>query len=124
MYLCTKPGKANASLNLSPLNLTNEAHTISAHIVAIDNKDQRSDAYIFEVQMQPDTSAPLAGINRPIPNSTLYHGDTVEISWKAVDESGLAQIDMLVEGSSIYSQALTETSEKGTFDPWLGLQLH
>ena len=104
---------------MSTLNLSNETHILSVHIVAIDNKNQRSDGagpYIFEVQVRADTSAPLAGISQPVQSSTLYHGDTVAIHWKAVDESRLTQIDMVVGGATIFSQSLNQTSESGSFD--------
>jgi len=111
--------QTNFSVDLNALALSNATHVVRTNIVAIDNKNQRSDEagpYVFEIHIQADTSAPLAGISKPIQSSTLYHGENIVISWRAVDESRLAQIDMRVGGASIYSRALSQASQSGQFN--------
>jgi len=106
------------TLDLATLGLTNEPHTVRAAIVAVDNRGRRSDAagpFNFEFQVAADTTAPLAGISRPIQGASLYHDEAVAVHWKAVDESPLNTIEFLVNGSPIYSRNLSGRSQDGQF---------
>ncbi|MEJ2660091.1 MAG: Ig-like domain-containing protein, partial [Desulfobacteraceae bacterium] len=106
-------------LDLDALGLSNGAHVIQAAFAATDNRGHRSDAggpYLYEVHIQPDDNPPLAGISEPVQGSTLYHGDTIQVHWKAQDESRLSQISVTANGVPVHSQSLSEQTESGQFN--------
>ncbi|MBF0398160.1 MAG: hypothetical protein HQK78_15385, partial [Desulfobacterales bacterium] len=100
------------SLDLDKLNISNANHKIRTNIHAIDNKGQYSDTpYIFEIKVDPDVTAPLSSIYRPLPGSMLYHDESVLIKAKAIDNSKLSYIEIKADGNVIYQQSQLNSSE-------------
>lgn len=107
--------KSSLKLDLQPLDLANTAQIIQARIVAIDDSGQPSDTVAFDINIQPDTTPPLAAIMSPIPGSSLCRGQPATFEWKAADNARLNHITISSDLQEILAQDLTQATASGTF---------
>ncbi|HEY9199158.1 MAG TPA: Ig-like domain-containing protein, partial [Gammaproteobacteria bacterium] len=111
--------QSSFELDLSAFALSNAEHNLRVELVAVDSRGHRSNdsAPVFaqDIAIRPDVTAPLLGINNPIPGSTLYHGNAVTIGWRAVDDSQLAHVVFSVGDTEIHSRTLSQPNEEGSF---------
>ncbi|MFC1748126.1 Ig-like domain-containing protein, partial [Pseudomonadota bacterium] len=112
--------QASFALNLASLTLDNVSQTIRVEVVAIDNRDNRSDdgepVFAFDLSIEPDVTQPLLGMNTPIPGATLYHSNTATFGWRAADNSKLSLVEFAVAGSVIHTKTLSSESATGSFN--------
>jgi hypothetical protein len=108
--------QAQFQLDLASLSLSNVAHSIRAHVTALDDRGESfatSLDYTFAVDA--DTHAPRADITSPIQNSALTLGDTITVYWQAQDETRVASVDFRVDGVSIHLASPNAQNSSGSF---------
>jgi len=111
--------QAAFELDLVTYNLSNTAHEIRVDLRARDNRGNHSDdnapVYSLVAPMQADTHAPLVGIQKPVQGSVLYRGRTVNVEWRAVDDSALARVWFTANGVNLHERAVTAREADGSF---------
>ncbi|MDA8142310.1 MAG: Ig-like domain-containing protein, partial [Desulfobacteraceae bacterium] len=110
--------QAQFTLDLQALGLSNAPHSIRAEIVAVDNRNQRSDGngpFIHEVSVVADNNPPAAGIYDPVQGSNLYRNDLITVQYKAQDESKVAQIRVSANGTQVHSRTFSAGTVTGSF---------
>ncbi|NOY70552.1 MAG: hypothetical protein GXP53_13885, partial [Deltaproteobacteria bacterium] len=110
---------ASFSLDLAALNLPADTAGIRARIVAMDTGGRRSDGqspFVIDLPIVSDAIGPIAAINTPVPGTTLYHGQAVTFSWKAVDGTGLAEIKAESGATILFSESLDGRKRSGQFN--------
>ncbi|MGH8372851.1 MAG: Ig-like domain-containing protein, partial [Gammaproteobacteria bacterium] len=106
-------------IDLASLNLSNATHTLRVVLKATDDRGHKSSdhaaAYEIQVPIQTDTNKPLLGILQPTQSTTLYQGHQVTIQWRASDDSSLASVHFLLNGTTVNSQNVSGATATGSF---------
>ncbi|RFA32307.1 hypothetical protein CAL65_20005 [Alkalilimnicola ehrlichii] len=105
-------------LDLAAYDLPNEAHTLRAEFVAIDDKGQRSDGngpFVLELPIRPDTQPPRIAISEPVQNARIYRDNRTTIRWRATDNAELAAVSFHVDGTQIHQEAVSGDAAEGSF---------
>src|SRR5690606_30945206 len=86
-------------LDLATLSIANQNQKLIIEVVATDISDQEH-FKSEEVSILQDSLAPAAAISSPAPGSILYAGETINVQWRATDESFVTEVSV-EEGSRV-----------------------
>lgn len=85
----------SVDIPLSAFGLPEGNHEIAVTARAKDEAQQISDltdASTLTLHVFEDETPPQVSLNRPLPGSTLFRGQSVDFHWKAVDENRLTRV--------------------------------
>lgn len=103
-------------LDLSTLGLSNVDHVIYAEVTARDNRGKLSSPYSTkEFSIPADHTPPVASIFSPVPGATLYAGDNVTLSFRAVDDTRLKSVELKSGTLSLGTKTFSTSQENGGF---------
>ncbi|MCG8435138.1 MAG: Ig-like domain-containing protein, partial [Gammaproteobacteria bacterium] len=112
--------QAGFEIDLVPFNLANASDTVRAEFRAVDNRGNRSDdnedIFAVTVDIEPDVSEPLLGVNSPIQGSDLFRESTITVKWRAVDDSELEQVRFFADGQLVHTKNLSSSRAESSFN--------
>ncbi|WP_435104212.1 Ig-like domain-containing protein [Arhodomonas sp. AD133] len=111
-----KTAQASVRVDLGELDLSNESHTLTVQVEAVDDHGQRSRGNdTVTLKIKPDNTAPTIGVSKPTQGSTLYRGDQVDVHWKAHDDSRIELVRFLRASKEIHRSTPDSAAADGAF---------
>ncbi|NOX26701.1 MAG: hypothetical protein GXP21_00660, partial [Gammaproteobacteria bacterium] len=103
------------AFDLTSFNLSNVDQEILVEVRATDNRGQQSLLNTQTIAINEDNTAPLAAITSPPQGSVLYSTDQVDFSWRGLDETALATIQITTGSETVVNETLSSKRADGRF---------